>query len=52
MKAILKIWTFLCGGFILWGCCNNPITPEFPENEDENPVIDHPYKPLTDGSIF
>lgn len=68
MKATLKFWTaLLCAGLVLGGC-DDPIAPEIPDNEDENPPVEQPgdtdeekpddenpddsEKPLTDGSLF
>lgn len=60
----MKFWTLLlCAGLVV-GCCGDPIAPELPDNEEENPPVeqpddpddddpDHPQEyPLTDGSIF
>lgn len=53
MKASLKFWTvLLCAGLVIGGCCDDPISPETPDNEDENLPVEQPEKPLTDGSLF
>lgn len=50
MKATLKFWTvLLCAGLALVGCCDDPITPENPDTDDDNPIVE---QPLTDGSLF
>lgn len=50
MKANLKFWAvLLCAGLALVGCCDDPITPENPDTDDDNPIVE---QPLTDGSLF
>lgn len=57
MKANLKFLTvLLCTGFVLGGCCDDPIAPENPDTVDDNPPVEQPdnpkEEPLTDGSLF
>ena len=53
MKASLKFWTvLLCAGLVIGGCCDDPIEPEIPSTGDDNPPVEQPEKPLTDGSLF
>ena len=53
MKASLKFWTvLLCAGLVIGGCCDDPIAPEIPSTGDDNPPVEQPEKPLTDGSLF
>ena len=63
MKATLKFWTLLsCAGLAVIGC--NPVGPDYPNHNDENPPVERPdepddeepdksaEEPLTDGSLF